>query len=168
MRIVSNLRLAFILAFLTVAAMAQSGGELRFCIHAEPKTFNPLLVGDDPSETVRYLTGGVLLRINRVTQQIEPELAKSWKVSPDGRKITFKLRTGIYFSDGTPFSAADVAYTMQQLMDPNLHSPTGDQFRSDAGKVETTVLAPDRVAIMFPAPVAGLDRLFDQVAIMSA
>ena len=163
-----NFRVAFFVLLLSIASFAQSGGELRFCIHADPKTFNPLLVGDDPSETVRYLTGGVLLRINRVTQQMEPELAKSWKVSPDGRKITFKLRTGIYFSDGTPFSAADVAYTMQQLMDPNLHSPTGDQFRSDAGKVETAVLAPDRVTITFPAPVAGLDRLFDQVAILSA
>jgi peptide/nickel transport system substrate-binding protein len=168
MSVIHKFRVAIILAVLSLAAMAQSGGELRFCIHADPKTFNPLLVGDDPSETVRYLTGGVLLRINRVTQQIEPELAKSWRVSPDGRKITFKLRNGLYFSDGTPFSAADVAYTMQQLMDPNLHSPTGDQFRSDAGKIETAVLAPDRVAITFPAPVAGLDRLFDQVAIMSA
>lgn len=162
------LRTGLCVALLSLAAFAQSGGELRFCIHADPKTFNPLLVEDDPSETVRYLTGGVLLRINRITQQTEPELAKSWKVSADGRNITFKLRGGVYFSDGTPFSAADVAFTMQQLMDPNLHSPTGDAFRSAAGKVETTVLASDRVAITFPAPVAGLDRLFDQVAIMSA
>ncbi len=161
-------RIAILFALLSLAAFAQSGGELRFCIHADPKTFNPLLVGDDPSETVRYLTAGVLLRMNRVTQQIEPELAKSWKVSPDGRTITFKLRGGIYFSDGTPFSANDVAYTMQQLMDPSLHSPTGDEFRSSTGKVETTVLAPDRVAITFHAPIAGLDRLFDQVGIMSA
>lgn len=155
-------------SLLTVAAWAQSGGELRFCIHADPKTFNPLLVGDDPSETVSYLTAGVLLRINRVTQQIEPELAKSWKLSPDGRKITFKLRNGIYFSDGTPFSAADVAYTMRQLMGPNLHSPIGDQFRSSSGNIETAVLGADRVAITFPAPIAGLDRLFDQVGILSA
>jgi len=166
---VRSLFLFMCVVVLSLAAMAQSGGELRFCIHADPKTFNPLLVSDDPSDTVRYLTGGVLLRINRVTQQMEPELAKAWKISPDGRKITFKLRSGIYFSDGTPFSAQDVAYTMQQLMDPNLHSPTGDQFRSAAaGNVETTVLAADRVAVIFPAPVAGLDRLFDQVAIMSA
>ena len=44
------------------ALPAQTGGELRFCIRSEPKTFNPLLVEDDASETVRYLTGGVLLR----------------------------------------------------------------------------------------------------------
>jgi peptide/nickel transport system substrate-binding protein len=57
---------------------------------------------------------------------------------------------------------------MQQLMDPALHSPTGDAFRSSEGKVETEVLPKGRVRITFPAPIAGLERLFDQVAIMSA
>jgi peptide/nickel transport system substrate-binding protein len=156
------------MALSTGIALAQSGGQLRFCIHSEPKTFNPLLTADDASETVRYLTGGVLMRLNRLTQELEPELARSWKVSDGGRSITFKLRDGVRFSDGTPFSAADVAYTMQQLMDPALHSPTGDAFRSGEGKVITRVLGKDRVAITFPAPIAGLDRLFDQVAIMSA
>jgi peptide/nickel transport system substrate-binding protein len=77
------------------------------------------------------------------------------------------LRTGVSFSDGTPFSAEDVAYTMQQLMDPALHSATGDAFRSATGNVETKVTSPSQVSITFPAPVAGLDRLFDQVAILS-
>jgi peptide/nickel transport system substrate-binding protein len=148
--------------------LAQSGGELRFCLRSEPKTLNPLLAADDASETVRYLTGGVLVRLNRLTQELEPELATSWKVTNGGKTITFQLRDGLRFSDGTPFSADDVAYTMQQLMDPALHSPTGDAFRSSEGKVETQVLPKGRVRITFPAPIAGLDRLFDQVAIMSA
>jgi len=148
--------------------LAQSGGELRFCLRSEPKTLNPLLAADDASETVRYLTGGVLVRVNRLTQELEPELATSWKVTNGGKTITFQLRDGLRFSDGTPFSADDVAYTMQQLMDPALHSPTGDAFRSSEGKVETEVLPKGRVRITFPAPIAGLERLFDQVAIMSA
>jgi len=160
--------LLFMFAALAVGATAQTGGQLRFCLHSEPKTFNPVLMQDDSSETVRYLTGGVLMRLNRQTQELEPELATSWKISDGGKTITFHLREGLHFSDGTPFSAADVAYTMQQLMDPAMHSPTGDAFRSGEGKVETRVLAKDRVAITFPAPISGLDRLFDQVAIMSA
>ena len=148
--------------------LAQSGGELRFCLRSEPKTLNPLLAADDASETVRYLTGGVLVRVNRLTQELEAELATSWKVTNAGKTITFQLRNGLRFSDGTPFSADDVAYTMQQLMDPALHSPTGDAFRSSEGKVETEVLPKGRVRITFPAPIAGLERLFDQVAIMSA
>jgi peptide/nickel transport system substrate-binding protein len=154
------------LGILTSSASAQ--GELRFCLRSEPKTFDPLKVEDDASAAVRYLTGGILLRVNRQTQALEPELAQSWKVSKDGRQITFQLRSGISFSDGTPFSADDVAYTVQQLMDPALHSPTGDAFRSGPGNTETKILSATQIAITFPAPVAGLDRQFDQVAILSA
>ncbi len=152
---------------LLLGRAAAQGGELRFCLRTEPKTFDPLKVDNDAAAAVRYLTGGVLMRVNRQTQELEPGLAKSWKVSKDGRQITFHLRSGISFSDGTSFSASDVAYTMQQLMDPGLHSPTGDAFRSGAGSVETKVTSPTEISITFPAPLAGLDRLFDQVAIQS-
>ncbi len=147
---------------------AQSGGELRFCLRSEPKTFNPLAADDSASGTVRYLTGGVLVRVNRITQKVQPELATEWKVSEGGRRIRFRLRDGVRYSDGTPFSAGDVAYTMQQLMDPALHSSTGDAFRSGEGAVTTRVLSPTAVEIDFPAPVANLVDLFDTVAIVSA
>ena len=155
------------LGFLTVHVAAQAGGELKFCLRSEPKTFDPLKVEDESSAAIRYLTGGVLVRVNRQTQELEPELAQSWKVSKDGRQITFHLRSGVSFSDGTPFSAGDVAYTVQQLMDPALHSATGDAFRSGAGNVETKVTSATQISITFPASLAGLDRLFDQVAILS-
>ena len=160
--------LVFVATALLGYAWAQGGGELRFCLHTEPKTFDPLKVEDDASVSIRYLTGGVLLRLNRQTQALEPELAQSWKVWKNGRGITFKLRSGISFSDGTPFSAEDVAYTVRQLMDPALHSPTGDAFRTGPGDVETKVASPTQISVIFPAPVAGLDKLFDQVAILSA
>lgn len=154
--------------FLPGLAAAQGGGELHFCLRSEPKTFDPMKVEDDSSMAIRYLTGGVLARMNRQTQALEPELALSWEVSKDGKQITFKLRSGVSFSDGTPFSAEDVAYTVQQLMDPALHSATGDAFRSGPGNVETKIISPTQISITFPAPVAGLDRQFDQVAILSA
>ncbi|MBV9086035.1 MAG: ABC transporter substrate-binding protein [Acidobacteria bacterium] len=160
---------AVVVVLLVAAAFGQTaGGELRFFLRSEPKTFNPVMVADDSSETIRYLTGGVLIRVNRQTQQAEPELASSWKLSKDSSSISFMLRERVYFSDGTPFSADDVAYTMKQLMDPALHSTTGDAFRSSSGEVRTQVTAPNRVTITFPAPVAGLEKLFDQVAMMSA
>ena len=151
-----------------LASLASAQGELRFCLRAEPKTFDPLKVEDDASATIRYLTGGVLVRLNRQTQALEPELAQSWKVSKDGKQITFKLRSGVSFSDGTPFSADDVAYTVQRLMDPALHSPTGDTFRSGPGNVDTKIISPTQITITFPALVAALDRQFDQVSILSA
>jgi peptide/nickel transport system substrate-binding protein len=147
--------------------VAQSGGELRFCLRSEPKTFDPLKVEDDASASIRYLTSGSLVLVNRQTQVLEPQLAKSWKVSKDGRQITFYLREGVFFSDGTPFSAEDVAYTMRRLMDPALHSATGDAFRSGSGEVVSKVISPTQITITFPAPLAGLDRLFDGVAMLS-
>ena len=159
-------------AFVGICLMAagltlQAETELHFCIGAQPKTLNPLLVDDDASETIRYLTEGVLARLNRRTQQLEPALATSWTVSRGGAAITFQLRQGVRFSDGTPFSAEDVAYTVHQLMDPALHSPTGDAFGSGREAVRTQVTG-DRINIQFSHPIVGVDRLFDQVAILSA
>ena len=162
------LRVSVLAIVCVCTAAAQPGGTLRFCLHNEPKTFNPLLVSDGAADTIRYLTGGVLVRLNRQTQQLEPELARSWKVSKDGRSIRFDLRDNLQFSDGTPLTAEDVAYTVQQMMDPAKHSPVGDTFRSGAGEVRTEVANPHRITITFPAPVSALDRLFDQVAILSA
>ena len=165
------LAFSFVMCWPTVVraeSAGQSGGELHFCLHGEPKTFNPLLVEEDSSETIRYLTGGVLIRLNRQTQALEPGLAVSWKVSQEGRRIAFRLRSGLRFSDGTLFTAEDVAYTMKALMDPQLHSPTGDSFRSGEGQVDVQIPSPESVVVTFPAPVAGLERLFDQVAILSA
>ena len=153
------------------AAAASSGSELRFCLRTDPKTFNPLLVEDESSETVRYLTAGVLIRLNRYTQELEGELATKWKVSENGRRIDFDLRPGVRFSDGTPFTCEDVVYTMRQVMDPELHTPVGDAFRSAPGAVESRCTGSpgtSAVTVRFPAPVAALAAQFDQVAIVSA
>ena len=159
---------AVLLFAVAVPVCAQTGGELHFCLHGEPKTFNPVLVDDEASENIRYLTGGVLIRLNRQSQELEPALATSWAVSPDRRTITFHLRKGIHFSDGAPFTSEDVAYTMRLLMDPQTHSPTGDAFRSGDGAIRVETPAADLAVITFPSPVAGLERLFDQVALLSA
>src|SRR5262249_43990341 len=80
----------------------------------------------------------------------------------------FRLRKGVLFSDGTRFTAADVEYTMRALLDPSIHSPSADVFRSGAADPEIRVLAEDSIAITFPSPIAALDRQFDQVAILSS
>src|SRR5204862_6315333 len=152
----------------SLPARSQSGGGFRFVLPSEPKTLNPMLVDVDTSESIRSIAGGVLIRRNRKTQALEPELAVSWKVSEAGKKIKFRVRDGVSFSDGTPFNAEDVAFTMRALMDPNLHSPTGDSFRSSEGSIHVDVLGARDVSIEFPASVAALDRLFDQVAIVSS
>lgn len=161
-------RRAILLLLAAAAGLpAQWGGELRFCLHSEPRSLHPALADDDASETVRYLTGGVLLRVNRLTQKLEPELATAWKIENGGRTISFQLREGVAFSDGTPFTAEDVAHTMRTLMDPALRSGTGDSFRSGPGAVTAAARGKYQAVITFPEPVAGVARLFDQVAILS-
>jgi len=141
-----------------------TGGELHVTIKSDPKTLNPLMAEDAASDVVRYLTGGVLIRVNRKTQENEPELASSWTVDENGRRITFKLRDGVNFSDGSPFSSADVVATVNAALDPNLHSPKADPLRA-GGKA--AVSAPDAhtVRMEFEHPIAGIERLFDEIAI---
>src|SRR5436190_18891397 len=98
-----NRNFVYLVLLALSASFAFGESQLRFCLRSEPKSFNPLLVANDGEETIRYLTGGVLVRVNRQTQNLEPELAVSWKMSKDGRQISFKLRNGVAFSDGTPF-----------------------------------------------------------------
>lgn len=153
---------------LAVAPLAQPASELRFTLRAEPKTFNPLLVEDENSETIRYLTGGVLIRLNRYTQELEGELASRWKVLENGRRIDFELRPNVRFSDGSPFDCEDVQFTVRQLMDPGLHSPAGDAFRSTPGAVETKCSGPYSAMLRFPGAIAALASQFDGVAMLSS
>lgn len=156
------------LALLIALAGTAPGSELRFALRADPKTFNPLLADDEPSVTIRYLTGGVLIRLNRHTQQLEAELATQWKVSEGGRRIDFEIRPNVLFSDGTPFTCEDAVFTLRQVMDPALHTTVGDAFRSGPGALEAKCTGPSSVMARFPAPVAALAARFDQVAILSA
>src|ERR1017187_1852084 len=90
----------FFMAFWSVAGGPPAprwGGELRFCVRADPKTLDPLETADQPGLTVRYLTGGVLLRLNRATQALEPELAESWHIEAGGRAIEFRIRKSVKF-----------------------------------------------------------------------
>jgi peptide/nickel transport system substrate-binding protein len=160
-----SIRILFLVAVAMSGAEAQSAMELRFCLRSDPKTFDPLLAAEEASETIRYLTGGVLIRFNRRTQELEPELAAGWKVRDAGKRIDFTLRAGVRFSDGAPFGPADVIATFQRVADPRLASAVSDTFRSGAGEIRATQNGPDGLSIAFAKPVAGLELLFDQLAI---
>jgi peptide/nickel transport system substrate-binding protein len=51
---------------------------------------------------------------------LEGRLAKSWTFSADGKTLSFELRDGVKFHDGTPFNSDAVVYTFRRLMDPTL------------------------------------------------
>jgi peptide/nickel transport system substrate-binding protein len=150
----------------SVAGPGAAPKELRISIAGDPKTFDPLQVVENDADTVRYLTAGVLVRVNRATDALEPELAESWILSGDGRSITFHLRKGLKFSDNSPLDANDVARTLNRALDPKEASPVGDAFQSSAGNPSVTVTSPLDIAIVYAVPKPGLDRLFDTLPIV--
>ena len=79
----SSFLTAGLMALLAIFAPCQAAprqpGELAWAIRYDPKTFDPAKVDEQASELVRYLTGGVLLRLNRQTQELEPQLAESYQ-----------------------------------------------------------------------------------------
>jgi peptide/nickel transport system substrate-binding protein len=150
------------------AATADAPRTLRFLMRADARTLDPLLVEDSSSETIRYLTSGVLVRLNRFTQQATPALATQWKVSEGGKRIEFVLRPGVRFSDGSAFVPADVVATVRRMMDPAVGSPLADEFGGAGKLVEAKVTGVDSVSIRFASPIANLPDLFDQVTIQSA
>jgi peptide/nickel transport system substrate-binding protein len=156
------------LCCVSILAAAGQPRELRLCLSSEPKTFDPLKVSEQSSEIVRYLTGGVLVRVNRVTDQLQPELAESWKLSDGGRTITFHLRAGLKFSNGAPMTANDVARTFNAALDPKQAAPVGDIFRSERGTPEAHAVSPLDVTVHYAQPKPGIDRLFDGLSIMPA
>lgn len=147
---------------------ARQASELRLSITGDPKTFDPLHVTDENSEIVRWLTGATLLRIDRVDGDLRPELAESWTVDKKGRSITFRLRPGLRFSDGTSLTAADVARTMRTAFETRNASPVADVFRSEQGLPEVEVEAPNQITVRYAATKAGLERLFDELYIAPA
>lgn len=105
------------------------GGHLVVGLRSEPKTLNPVTVLDLPSKEVIALLSGDLIHTNVLTQQTEPALAKSWKVSSDGRVYTLELRRGISFSDGHPFNADDVIFSFKVYLDEKIGSPQRDLLK---------------------------------------
>ena len=87
-------------------------------VRAEPQSFNRHVARDLTSAVITLLTHSALVRINRVTNQLEPELAEHWELLPDRRTYRISLRSGLRFSDGAPFSADDVVFSFQAAYDP--------------------------------------------------
>ncbi len=142
------------------------GGHLTIGERAEPKTLNPVTVADQVSREVIGRLMGDLIEINRSTQQTEPALAKSWKISPDGRTFTLQLRKGIRFSDGQPFDADDVVFTFRVYMDEAIDSPQRDLLIIDGKPIVVTKIDPYAVRFTLPRPYAAAERLFDGLAML--
>src|ERR1700674_659101 len=142
------------------------GGHLTIGQRAEPKTLNPVTATDAVSREVIGRLMADLIDINRSTQLTEPALAKSWKISPDGRTFTLQLRKGIRFSDGHPFDADDVVFSFNVYMDEAVDSPQRDLLIIDGKPIQVTKLDQYTVRFALPRPYAAAERLFDGLAML--
>ena len=96
-------------------------------LSSDPKTLNPALVQETSSSAVisDLFTG--LVKIDPKTLKVEPDLALSWKHSKDGKIWTFKLRKGVRWNDGKPFTADDVVFTFNEIyFNPKIPTPVRD------------------------------------------
>src|SRR6185503_17983332 len=98
------------------AAQAKPEGEMRWALYV---TLAPAWF--DPAEVVGVLTPfWVLTAMHDALVKpmpgnlLTPSLAESWKVSPDGRVYDFKLREGLKFHNGDPFTAEDVRFSFHR------------------------------------------------------
>jgi peptide/nickel transport system substrate-binding protein len=142
------------------------GGAAVASIRTEPRSFNRLAARDTSTELVTLLTQARLVRINKVTQEVEPWLAEKWSSDPAGRQFTLALRQGVAFSDGHPFTADDVLFTFQAVYDSRTQSALNDVMK--VGGQPLTLSAPDAqtVVVTFPAPFAPGLRLLANVPIL--
>ena len=142
------------------------GGRLVIGQRSEPKTLNPVTATDAVSREVIGRCNADLISINRLSQQTEPGLAQSWKVSADGRIFTLKLRKGIRFSDGHPFDADDVVFSFTLFLDEAVGSPQRDLLIIDGKPLFVTKLDQYTVRFTLPRPYAAAERIFDGLAML--
>ena len=141
--------------------------ELAWALHYDPKTLDPAKVDDEASELLRYLTGGVLVRLNRSTLQLEPELAESWNLSQDGKLLTFHLRAGLRFSDGSPLTSADVGSTLRRVLAPATAAPVAEEFL-EPSRVVVETPDPLTVRLRLPTRIGQVIAFLDEIAIEPA
>lgn len=148
------------------AEAGRHGGRLVVALRSEPRTFNPVLAADSPSREVISRMMADLVHINRGTQQTEPALAKSWKVSKDGLRYTLQMRRGVRFSDGRPLTADDVLFTFRVYLDEKVRSPNRDLLVIGGKPIQVRKLDDWTVEVTLPQPHAPAERLFDSLAIL--
>lgn len=91
-----------------------------------PQKFNPLTASAGFGFYNKYFN--TLTLYDPAFQKISGDLAESWSFSKDGKSFTIKLRKGVRWHDGAPFTAADVKFTLGLIKDPDMASVFAVRF----------------------------------------
>ena len=137
-------RIAFMLTLIlllgpTVVRAASSeqpktGGTLTMGINKDLTMMNAMVRTQSTDRSIRDLMYDSLLGVD-LKGNIQPYLAESWEISPDGKIYTFRLRKGVKFHDGREMTAEDVKFCMDYTMNPK-NGATGLSRLSGVTKVE--------------------------------
>jgi len=87
----------------------------------------PLLATDSTSHGIAGMVFNGLVKYDKDINVVG-DLAESWEISKDGLVITFRLRKGVRWHDGRPFTAGDVLYTYQVTIDPKTPTAYAGDF----------------------------------------
>jgi peptide/nickel transport system substrate-binding protein len=108
-------RLACVVALaVQVVAAPAAAQTFVFGAQGEPVQLDPAVITDGISARITRQIYDGLVRYKGATTEVEPALAQSWEVSPDGRVWTFVLRRNVKFHDGTPFDARAVVWNFER------------------------------------------------------
>lgn len=115
------------LADQTAAQTIRKGGTLRLALGEDPDSLDPHATISLTASSVQTFIYDRLVYIG-LNGLPAGRLAQSWAVSPDQKVVTFNLRTGVKFHDGTPVNAQAVEFTFKRMLDPATASPARAQF----------------------------------------
>ena len=101
-------------------------------LSGEPTTLDPAAQGDSGSAAITAQLFESLTTFD-AELQIRPALAESWRFDDGGRRVTFHLRPGLAFSDGSPLEPSDVVRSWLRLIDPARPSPLASLVLDVAG-----------------------------------
>lgn len=125
-------------------------------LRTEPENFNRLVTASAAVDVITNLIHAPLVKLDRQTGTLMPWLAERWEsveqagaAAPSWR---LHLRPNIRFSDGTPFTSADVLFTFRALYDERLNSALASGARVDGRPLTVTAENDTTVRIDFPAP----------------
>ena len=131
------------------ASAQKRGGTLVMLVQPEPPTLASYISTSGPIGQVTSKIFEGLLEYDWSLKPV-PGLAESWKVSPDGKTITFTLQKGVKFHDGKPFTSADVKFSILEVL-KKMH-PRGPATFREVTEIDT----PDAHTVIFrlagPAP----------------
>ncbi len=152
-------------AEITISEAETRGGKLTVSLRSEPRTFNRFVARDFPTDFFSVLTGAKLVRVNRASGEVEPRLVEKWALAPDNLTYTLTLRDGLAWSDGVPFTSADVLFSFAAIYDPKVDSILASSLKIKDQPL--AVSAPDAktVVVKFPSTFGPGIAILDNVAL---